>query len=158
MENNKRTFQSFQQIRREVKHEGFDTSKTLTYVQALENVKVALVPFAEKELQEEAKRKKDNIVIEKNKTYLRQRFAIMTERVMNIVAEQGIRVSGMTVDEFVSVAVSELEGHDILEMRLEMMRLRIFTFIAGIKSSLKRTGRTLSILKSLEMKSTMRCS
>lgn len=115
MENNKRTFQSFQQIRREVKHEGFDTSKTLTYVQALENVKVALVPFAEKELQEEAKRKKDNIVIEKNKTYLRQRFAIMTERVMNIVAEQGIRVSGMTVDEFVSVAVSELEGHDILE-------------------------------------------
>ena len=58
MENNKRTFQSFQQIRREVKHEGFDTSKTLTYVQALENVKVALVPFAEKELQEEAKTKK----------------------------------------------------------------------------------------------------
>lgn len=115
MENNKRTFQSFQQIRREVKQESFDTSKTLTYVQALENVKVALVPFAEKELQEEAKRKKQNIIIEKNKTYLRQRFAIMTERINNIVAEQGIRVGGMTVEEFVSAAVSELEGHDILE-------------------------------------------
>lgn len=115
MENNKRTFQSFQQIRREVKHERFDTEKTLTYVQALENVKEALVPFAEKELAEAAKRKKNNVVIEKNKTYLRERFEIMTERITNIVNEQGIRVEGMTSAEFIDAAVSELEGHDILE-------------------------------------------
>lgn len=119
MENGVRTFQSFQQRKREIKQEGYDTTKKLTYLQALETVKEYLRPFAERELEEATKRKKNNIVIEKNKTYLRERFTVVSARIRELVEREELRVEGMTREEFIKTAVSELEGHDILEDAFE---------------------------------------
>ena len=115
MENGKKTIQSFQQRRREIKNEGYDTNKTLTYLQALETVKVELVAFVEKELEDEVKRKKNNVVLEKNKTYLAERFQKVGTRVKEFVEREDIHVENMTRMEFIRTVVYELEGHDILE-------------------------------------------
>lgn len=145
MENNQ--FRSFRQQKRSVKDEIYDTSKTLSYEEALSNVKKALKKEVETALDEETRKRKEKVIEEKDKKYLRETMNHYRTKIWNIVANEDMHVFNMTTNELVETLLNELEGRDILEDAFQDEKVTDIFIYSWNKIYVERDGENELYLK-----------
>lgn len=106
---------SYNQQKRRLGDQDYDTSEILTYEQGLDFVKGFLKKEIQATIEDTIRQRANGVIVKKDKAFFKKRLAEYTERVKEIVTTNNLRFYGHSHESFIKLCVSEVVGWDVLD-------------------------------------------